>query len=316
MPRKSTCLITEHLAEEARLWLAERCSVIEHSHRDPAFPGALREADALIVRTYTRVDEALLESAPKLKVVARAGVGLDNIDLAACARHGVPVVYTPEANTQAVVEYTFMLLCDAIRPRTLVTGAMDPAQWESLRATVPQGRQLNEMTVGILGFGRIGSRLAKALTAIGANVMYHDLLDIAPRNRHGANPASSATELFGASDAISVHIDNRASNRHFVNESLLSLLKPNAIFLNTSRGFVVDHAALARALRERPAALAMLDVHDPEPFPESYPLLGLPNAKLYPHLAARTSTAMLNMSWVVRDVVAVLEGRQPEYQAR
>lgn len=308
-------LITEHLAPEAKAWLRERCTVLERSHRDSEFANDLARADGLIVRTYTRVDDAMLEHAPRLKVVARAGVGLDNIDVAACTRRGIPVVYAPDANTQAVVEYVLMLLGDAIRPRMQVREALPAEQWEALRADVPLARQLSEMTVGILGLGRIGKRVAKALTAIGARVIYNDVLEIPAELRHGAEPVS-LRDLFAHSDALTIHIDNRASNRHFVSAPLLGLMKRDSILINTSRGFVLDAAALAEHLLANPEATALLDVHDPEPFGPDYPLLSVPNARLYPHLAARTRQAMSNMSWVVRDVMAVLEGREPEYRAK
>ena len=121
--------------------------------------------------------------------------------------------------------------------------------------------------------------------------------------------------MFADSDVLSLHLDGRERNRRFVDEGLIRRMKPNVVFINTSRGFVVDSSALADFLRAHVQALAMLDVHDPEPFGSDYPLLGLSNARLYPHLASRTEAAMLNMSWVVRDVVAVLEGKEPEYPA-
>src|SRR5690606_22923444 len=112
----------------------------------------------------------------------------------------------------------------------------------------------------------------------------------------------TAEALFDAADVISIHIDGRQSNRHFVSRLLLARMKDDVVFINTSRGFVVDAAALADFLTDHPHAQAMLDVHEPEPFSQDYPLLGLPNAKLYPHMASRTVQAMDNMSWVVRDV--------------
>jgi len=312
--KQFTILLTEHLAEAAKAWLRERSELVECSHRDPSFSEALARADALIVRTYTRVDDAMLAVGTHLKVVARAGVGLDNIDLPACAARNIPVVYAPEANTQAVVEYAIMLLGDAIRPRVPVHEALPPEQWEALRADVPLARQLADMTVGILGLGRIGSRIAKALTALGSRVIFHDIIEIPPEQRRGAEPVS-LDDLFALSDALTVHIDNRPSNRHFIAAAQLGRMKSDSILINTSRGFVVDANALAEHLRRHPDASALLDVHDPEPFGPEYPLLAVPNARLYPHLAARTNAAMTNMSWVVKDVMAVLEGREPKFRA-
>ena len=307
-------MVTEHLAEEAAEWLAQRCEVLHAGVADPRFAECASQIEALVVRTYTQVDDKLLACLPRLKVVGRAGVGIDNIDVAACRERGVQVVSTPDANTQAVVEYVVCLLCDALRPRLFLDEAVPKQEWDELRQDVVGLWQMDELVLGILGLGRIGKRVAEVARAIGFTVVYHDIEEIAPDARRGAEPVT-ATRLFAESDVITVHVDGRASNKHFVGRELISLMRPDAILLNTSRGCVIDTAALADWLRVNPAAAAMLDVHDPEPITDANPLIPLPNAHLAPHLASRTMTAMDNMSWVVRDVVAVLEGRKPKYPA-
>jgi len=224
------------------------------------------------------------------------------------------VVHTPDANTQAVVEYVLCLLCDALRPRLFLERPVDTQAWERIRTEVCGERQMDELTLGILGFGRIGSRVAQVARAIGFRVLYNDLLTFAPSMRHGAEPVS-AEDLFARSDVITLHIDGRPDNRRFVNASWIKHMRPQALLLNTCRGFVLDHEALADFLRMNPGAQALLDVHEPEPFPADHPLLGMRNAHLAPHLASRTRSAMDRMSWVVRDAVAVLEGRKPEFAA-
>ena len=313
MPR-FTVVQSEHLSPEPAAWLAERINLVVCPYDDPAFSDALSEADGLIVRTYTGVDAALLRKAPRLKVVGRAGVALENIDLDACGARGVEVVHAPGSNTQAVVEYVLALLLDALRPRQTTDQPLSMSAWNKLRAATFARRQLNELTLGILGFGRIGSRLAAVADAIGCRVRFHDIRDV-PAAQHGNTTPVDLQTLFAESDVISLHIDSRQENRGFVDRTLLSLMKPNVILLNTSRGFILDNDALRAFLQNHPDALAVLDVHDPEPFDASYPLLELPNARLLPHLAGRTETAMTNMSWVVRDVLAVLEGRPPEFPA-
>jgi len=238
---------------------------------------------------------------------------VDNIDVRACRSRGIEVVYAPDANTQAVVEYVLSLILEEFRPRSAVTEAIGLERWKAIRAATP-GRQLNEATVGILGMGRIGKRLAKALAALGCRVICNDLLTIAETDRHGAT-AVGVEALFRESDVVSVHIDGRPGNRGFVSARLMGLMKPGVVFINAARGMLIDTNALAGFLRANPGATAILDVHEPEPFGPDYPLLGLANARLYPHLAARTETAMANMSWVVRDVAAVLEGRRPKHPA-
>ena len=307
-------LQTEHLDPEPAAWLAERSMLVVCALNDPSLPDALTRDDGLIVRTYTQVDSKLLAAMPLLKVVGRAGVGLDNIDVPACRQRGIEVVYTPDANTQAVVEYVLALMCDVLRPRLALDVALSTLDWNRLRAETVGRRQLNELTLGILGLGRVGKGVARVASALGCRVIYNDLVEIDPSQRFGADPVS-VDDLFATADIVSLHIDGRSSNRGFVNDRLLERLKPDAVLINTCRGFVVDNLSLAAAFRDRPKASACLDVHEPEPFDVDYPLLGLPNVRLYPHLASRTATAMRNMSWVVRDVWAVLQGTTPRYPA-
>lgn len=272
------------------------------------------EIRGLVVRTYTEVDVALLDRLPKLEVVARAGVGLDNIDIEACTARGIPVVHTPDANTQAVVEYVTALLCDAIRPRLTLQEPVSRARWNEIREEVCGAWQMNELVLGILGFGRIGRRIAEVAGAIGFNTIYHDLLEIPDRERHGADSAT-LDALLQDSDVLTIHVDGRDANRGFIDGTLLGKMKSDAIILNTSRGFVIEEAALAAWLAANPAGLAILDVHAEEPFTDDDPLLGLGNAHLAPHLASRTTTAMANMSWVVKDVWRVLQGETPRHPA-
>lgn len=301
MPTRPLVIQTEHLSDAAVRWLAERADLAVGSPGSPEFERAAPSAQALVVRTYTRVDEALLGRLPRLQAVGRAGVGLDNVDVDACARRGIKVFNTPDANTQAVVEYVTCLLCDALRPRAFLDGPVSRERWDELRAEVVAHRQMSELRLGILGLGRIGRRVAQVARAIGFDVVFNDIADIPEERRNGARPVD-VTELFASSDVVTVHLDGRASNRGFVSADLLARLRADAVFINTSRGSVVDHRALAGALRANPGMLALLDVHEPEPVTADNPLIGLPNAHLAPHLASRTDAAMEAMSWVVRDV--------------
>jgi phosphoglycerate dehydrogenase-like enzyme len=307
-------IVTENLDEAPEAWLSSRCRVERAETDSPRFGDLAAEAEALVVRTYTRVDSMLLDRLPRLRVVGRAGVGLDNIDLTECRRRGVAVVHTPEANTQAVVEYVTALLCDALRPRLVLPGPVSIDRWHDLRREVVADRQMDTLSLGILGFGRIGRRVAEVARAIGFRVRANDLLPMPEELRRLAEPVE-VESLFAESDVISLHIDGRPSNRGVVDRRLLSLLKPNVTVLNTCRGMVLDHDALGAHLREHPGSQALLDVHEPEPPPPDHPLWNLPNAHLLPHLASRTRQATENMSWVVKDVVAVLEGRRPRWPA-
>jgi phosphoglycerate dehydrogenase-like enzyme len=268
----------------------------------------------LLVRTYTKVNAAFLDKAPQLKVVGRGGVGLENIDVAECRRRGIEVVYTPDANTIAVGDFVIGYLLQLLRPWAIFRDAVyPPAEFKRLRNTL-RGRQLNELTLGILGMGRVGRRLGHiAANGFGMRVIYNDLLEITGLDF----PATAVDKptLYRQADVLSLHVDMRPGNENLVGREQLALLKPTAVVINTSRGEVLDAAALAQALRQKRIYGAAIDVFWPEPPGSGFPLVGLPNVLLTPHMAARTETAMENMSWVVRDVMAVLEGHVPKYPA-
>lgn len=308
-------LVTEGSDPSPLDWLRQRVRVIEVSPSDPSFPDHLRQARGMVVRTYTRVDAPLLEQAPRLKVVGRGGVGLENIDVQACRRRGVEVVYTPDANTLAVGDYVFGYALQLLRPWCFFRDRVyTPGEFKRIRNTV-RGRQLNELTMGILGMGRVGRRVgAIAAGGFGMRVIYNDLLDV---SEHVTFPATAVDKptLYRECDILSIHVTMRPGNENLVGAEQLAMMKPDAIVINTARGEVLDAVALADALRNKRLAGAALDVYHPEPPPEDFPLLGLDNVLLTPHLAARTGTALENMSWVVRDVVEVLEGRPPRYPA-
>ncbi len=312
--RRYKIVQSESLSPGPAAWLAERANLVVCPYDDARFGAQLADAEGLVVRTYTQVNGALLDKAPRLRVVGRAGVALENIDIPECRRRGIEVVHAPGSNSQAVVEYVLCMLCDALRPRVTVEKPVDPHTWEKIRAEVFAKKQMSEMTLGILGLGRIGKRIAQVAKAIGFTVLYNDIIEIPIELRHGAK-FLQPRDLFAKCDVISVHIDSRPGNHHFVNAELINAMKEDALLINTSRGLAIDHAALGDFLRAHTKARAMIDVHDPEPFDASYPLLNLPNAKLFPHLAGRTEIALTNMSWVVKDVLAVLEGRKPQHPA-
>jgi phosphoglycerate dehydrogenase-like enzyme len=307
---------TEDLDPEPAAWLAQRCELVQCPSDDPRFADLLARAQALLVRTYTQVNAAMLDGAPRLKVVARAGVGVENIDIPTCHARGITVVHTPGANTRAVVEYVGALLADALRPRLYMDHAPATQEWHRLRRGTIAKRQLDELTLGIWGFGRIGSAVARVARAYDMRTFYNDLLDIPADRRAGAEPVG-VDRLLAESDIVTLHVDGRTSNKGLVNAAAFARMKPAVLFLNTSRGFMIDPSALAAFLRQNPGARAIIDVHDPyEPITPNYPLLGIPNATLSPHLAAGTEKAKRNMSWVVRDVWRVLSGETPEFEAR
>lgn len=316
---KPKVILTEHLDDEAIVWLGERVQLQRVPHNDEAtLWQALAETEGLVIRTYTQVNQRLLDAAPRLKVVGRAGVGLDNVDLAACEARGVKVVYTPDANTQAVVEYVWALLFDALRPRKSLTETDRPEDFHGYRKSL-FGRQLDTMTLGILGMGRIGRRIAEVARAFGLRVQYNDLLShealgLSPST---ADEAVDKATLYQTSDILTIHTDGRSGNHHLLDAAAFAQLPLHCTLVNAARGMLVDHEALCVWAKkaESHGGRAILDVHDPEPPPADAPMWNHPNIRMLPHLASRTREALAAMSWVVKDVVRVLEEKEPRYPA-
>src|SRR5438105_4935941 len=242
---KPIVVITEASDPAPLAWLKERADVREIPIDDPSIDRELAVADALLVRTYTRVDEALLSKAPRLRVVGRGGVGLENIDVPACRRRGVQVVYTPDANTIAVGDFVFGYMLQLLRPWCFFSDrTYSPGEFKRIRDTV-RGRQLNELTLGILGMGRVGRRVGHiAALGFGMRVIYNDLIDVASRLDFPAQSVDKPT-LYREADVLSLHTDMRPGNEHLIGASQLATMKPNAILINSSRGEVLDTQALA-----------------------------------------------------------------------
>ena len=312
---KPVVLVTEGSDTVPLNWMRERAQVIEIGADDPQFAAQLARAEGLSVRTYTRVTEAFLAGAPKLRVVGRGGVGLENIDVPACRRRAIEVVYTPDANTLAVGDFVIGYMLQLLRPWGFFRDtAYEPKEFKRIRNS-QRGVQLNELTLGILGMGRVGRRLGHiASRGFGMKVIYNDLLDVHSQLDFPATSVDKPT-LYRDADVLSLHVTMLPGNEHLIGREQFAMMKKSAILINTSRGEVLDAVALAQAIRERRLAGAALDVFDPEPPAPDFPLLGLANVLLTPHMAARTHTAIENMSWVVRDIVAVLNGQSPRFPA-
>ncbi len=302
---KHTIIVTEGLEAVPFAWLKQHADVREVSYKDrAALAAALQDAAALIVRTYTQVRAELLAAAPHLKVVGRAGVGLENIDLQACTQRGIKVISTPQANTHAVVEYVFNLIFSLGRPVVHLNAPISAEEFHRYRKT-NRGLELHGKTLGILGMGSIGRSVGRVAHALGMNVIYNDVIDV---SEHIDFPAQSVDkpELYRRADILTIHVSHRPGNERMINEKTFALMPRHTILVNTARGEVVDAGALAEALKSGTIAGAAIDVHEPEPPGPDYPLWGVNHLIFAPHLAARTQGAMDAMSWVARDVVEFL----------
>lgn len=247
---------------------------------------ALQNADVLIVRSATKVTAELLTHAPKLKIVARAGVGLDNVDKAACDQCGIKVINTPGASSNSVAEHALGLMFALSRKVTIADSGMKCEKWLKKELT---GTEIEGKTLGIVGLGRIGSILAVKAKALGMNVIYFD--PMAPSVALGKNV--SLEELFSSADFISLHAPLLDSTRHMINEGTLAKMKSTACIINTARGELIDERALLEAVKAGKIGGAGLDVYPVEPYKGE--LCKHPNVICTPHVAGSTKEAQVRI---------------------
>lgn len=247
---------------------------------------ALAGADALLVRGATKVTREVLASANGLRAVARAGSGVDNIDLDACREKSVAVFNAPGANAVSVAEHAWALILALFRHLPRAATSMAAGRWEKNELG---GREVRGKTLGVVGFGRIGQEVARLGLAFGCDVVGHDPLVDAALAVPGAR-AASLDDLLAASDIVSLHAPLVPETRGLVSAERLRRMKPGAVLVNCARGALVDETALETALREGRLAGAGLDVFQTEP-PGDRPLLKLPNVVATPHVAASTPEA-------------------------
>ena len=250
-------------------------------------PAALADADGLIVRSAVQVDEALLASAPKLRVIGRAGVGVDNIDADAATRHGIVVMNTPGANAIAVAELTIGLMLALARELPRANSTMHAGKWEKKSLG---GSELRGKTLGILGLGRIGLEVARRARSFGMEIIGHDPFVAAPVARENEIRLVAVDELFRTSDYLTLHVGLTPQTSGIVNATTLATMKPTARIINCARGELIDDAALVAALCAGKLAGAALDVFAKEPLKDSA-YYGLDRVLLTPHIAGSTAEA-------------------------
>lgn len=254
---------------------------------------SVRGIDGLLCLLTERIDAELMDAAgPQLKVISSMSVGVDHIDIAEATKRGIPVGNTPGVLTDATADQAFALLLAAARRVTEAERFVRAGKWVTWSPSLLLGADLVGATLGIIGFGRIGQAVAKRAQGFDMRVIYHS-----PNAKpaYGAQPVDLNT-LLRESDFVSLHVPLNANTRHLVNAEFLSKMKPNAILVNTTRGGVVDQAALYDALKSKRIFAAALDVTDPEPLPMSSPLLELENCIIVPHLGSASKWTRDQMS--------------------
>jgi D-3-phosphoglycerate dehydrogenase len=248
---------------------------------------ALADADALIVRSATRVDAALIAAAPRLRVIARAGTGVDNVDVEAASARGILVLNAPGANSVSVAEHTFALMLACARHLPRADALVKAGRWEK-RSLV--GLELRGKTLGIVGLGRVGQEVAARAIAFGMSVVAHDPFISEQVAAALGVELADLDEVCGRADFLTLHLPATPATRKLVDAARLARCKPGVVIVNTARGELVDEEALRAAIESGRVAAAGLDVFDPEP-PADTRLVGLPQVVATPHVAASTREA-------------------------
>ena len=275
----------------------------------PPSPGELRErmapAEGLLPLLTVKVDAALMDAAPDLKVIANYAVGSDNIDLEAATQRGIAVGVTPDVLTDATADLAFALILAGARRFTEAIDAVRNGEWSTWAPDWLLGRSVHGATLGIVGFGRIGRAVAKRARGFDMEVLHT-----------GRDEGTPLDDLLERSDFVSLHVPLNDDTRHIIDARALARMKPTAILVNTGRGGLVDQRALKEALDTNAIAGAALDVTDPEPLPPDDPLLSAPNLQVLPHIGSATHAAREGMAdRAVDNLVAGLAGNPLPFPA-
>jgi D-3-phosphoglycerate dehydrogenase / 2-oxoglutarate reductase len=258
-----------------------------HDQLPEGLAAALQDADALVVRSAVQVDDALMEHAPKLRVIGRAGVGVDNIDAEAATRRGIVVMNTPGANAVAVAELTICLMIALARKVPAANATMHAGKWEKKSL---QGAELRGKVLGILGLGRVGLEVARRARGFGMEIVGSDPFVSAAVARENGIALVPIEEMFAKADYLTLHVGLTPQTQGIINAKTLATMKKGARIINCARGELVEEAALVAALKSGQVAGAALDVFSIEP-PKESPYFGLDNVILTPHIAGSTAEA-------------------------
>jgi len=270
------------------------------------------QVDGLLSLLTDRIDGEVMDAAPRLRVVSNFAVGFDNIDIPAATQRRIVVTNTPEVLTETVADFAFCLMLAAAR--RLVEGdryARD-GKWKTWEPLLLAGQDMYRATLGLIGLGRIGSAVARRAKGFEMRVMYYD-----PFRREDLEQSLQIeyrpfTDVLRQADFISVHVPLSEQTRHLIGRDQFSMMKPTAVFVNTSRGPVVDQQALAEALAARRIFAAGIDVFEREPVPTDDPLLAQGNAIVAPHIASASIPTRIRMATLAAEnLVAVLQGKRP-----
>ena len=262
----------------------------------------VKDVEAMVVRSETKVSRKVIEAAPKLRVVGRAGVGIDNVDVEAATEHGVVVMNTPGGNTVTTAELTFFMLGALARHIAPAGASMAAGKWDR---KLFSGVEINGKTLGVLGMGRIGGEVAKRALAFGMKVLAYDpFLTEARARQLGVELVGDVDGIYRSADFITVHMPVTEQTRGMLNADAFAKMKPGVRIVNCARGEIIEEKDLITALESKKVAGAALDVFSEEPLPADHPLRKLPNVLLTPHLGASTSEAQVKCGIEVAEIIA------------
>ena len=313
MGSKFKVLLYEPMHSKGTELLEEKCDLIyARSYEEKDLIDQAADVDAIIIRANGSVSKAVIESSSRLKVIGRHGVGLDTVDLETAKKCGVRVVYTPMANKESVAEHFVGLALILAKKMRLADIALRDCRWQVRYEYI--GTELYGKTLGVLGFGRIGQQTARICKhGFNMGILYYDQIDYPEAETELNARRVDEKTLFSDADFISINLPLLPETRHFVNAELLNLMKPSAFLINMARGPIWKEADVVSALKDKRIAGAGSDVYEIEPITPDNPLLKLDNFAGTPHMSAHTEEGMIRMSLVAQDVLAVLEGREPEF---
>lgn len=270
----------------------------------------VRDIDGLYCLLTERIDQELLNAAPRLRVISNMAVGYDNINVPACTARGIPVGNTPGVLTETTADLTFALLMAAARRIVEGVDYVRAKRWKTWGPMLLMGLDVHAATLGIIGLGRIGQAVARRARGFDMRILYHDIQPIPEAEAALGVTYVDMDTLLAESDFVTVHVNLTEATYHLMGRDALRKMKPTAVLVNAARGGVVDSQALYEALRDGQIGYAALDVTEPEPIPEDDPLLSLPNCIVVPHIASAsvvTRTKMATMA--AENLLAGLRGQ-------
>jgi D-3-phosphoglycerate dehydrogenase / 2-oxoglutarate reductase len=279
-----------------------KVTVLEKPLKEAELIPLVGEVEAMVVRSETKVTKKVIEAAPKLRVVGRAGVGIDNVDVEAATQRGVVVMNTPGGNTVTTAELTFFMLGALARHIAAADASMKAGKWDR---KLFSGTELQGKTLGVLGMGRIGGEVAKRALAFGMRVLAYDpFLTEARAKQLGVELVPDVDGIYRAADFITVHMPVTEQTRGMLNAEVFAKMKPGVRIVNCARGEIVEEKDLIAALESKKVAGAALDVFSEEPLPTDHPFRKLPNLVLTPHLGASTKEAQEKCGIEVAEIIA------------